>query len=200
MYVKLNSYYASYLKIRYGIPLMFPKMSALNQCVESFLVNNPMSARLTDFCCTQIMIEGNENIVADGSDNCKRLPCKERILFVPVELPCELIRFGKTVLTGPTWQLSNSGTVLFRKLVKNEFWIAFSSFWNDCKFRAERMNEKASIECAVSDFAVQYEIDMKEFENILRYWQRIRISVANEIEARREALEEKTGRFLEYTT
>lgn len=198
MYVKLNSYYASFLKIRYGVPLMFPKMSALNQCVESFLVNNPTSIWSTFFCCTQIMFEGNDNLITDCRNDDIQDPDK-RLLFVPVSLPQELVRFGRTFVTGPTWQLSNRGTEVFRKLVKHDFWISFSAFWEDCRFRAERLGEKASIEDVISDFAIQYDISMKEYENLLRYWRRIRNTISEDIEARRKWLEQNTGRFFEYT-
>lgn len=200
MYVKLNTYYASFLRVKYGNPVLFPKMSSLNQCVESYLINNPTSAFLNKFCYTQVMFEGNKDVSVLNFMDDGQITEYKQYLFIPVAIPHELVRFGKTIPTGPTWQLSNSGITGFRQLVKNDFWITFSSFWNDCKFRAERLGERANIECAISDFAVQYDINMKEYENLLRYWRRIRISINNEIEARRDILEQRTGKALEYTT
>lgn len=198
MYVRLSRYYINYLTTRYGNPVLFPAMIPISQYVDRFLVNNPTMCRLTPFSFSNAAFHHKEQNPLFTIN--AYLPDKEeRSEFVAIVIPDEVYRNGSVVNTSNTWQLSAPGAVQFRKQVKRDFWIAFSQFYDDCMHRAQRLGDKVTIENAITDFISIYNIEMKEFENMVRYWGRLRNQMQNEIEKRRDRLEAQTGNVFVYT-
>lgn len=198
MYVRLSLYYINYLTTRYGNPVMFPSMMPLSQYVERYLVNNPTMCRLTPFSFSETAFNYKEQNSLFHVN--AYLPEKEaRDEFVAIVMPAELIRNGTIVNPTSTWQLSAPGTVQFRKQVTRDFWMSFSQFHDDCQHRAQRLNDKVTTEDIVTDFITIHNIEMSEYENMLRYWRRNRNRMKDEIEERRNRLEAQTGNVFCYT-
>lgn len=199
MYVRLSKHYIQYLKTKYGDPILFPIMSPLNLCIERYLVNNPTMKELTTFSYSELAM--NPTACHDDiSYACiPQLTYKERLEYVAVVIPNELIRPSRIINTSSTWQLSAVGAKMFRKQVKRDFWICLSNFYDDCRYRSQRMNFSLTFEDVVSDFITLYNIGMENFDNIIRGWRRIRYDIKNEVENHRDYLENKTDRSFFYT-
>lgn len=199
MYVRLSKHYIQYLKTKYGDPVLLPIMSPLNLCIERYLVNNPTMKELTTFSYSELAM----NPTAwhdDISYVCiPKLTYKERLEYVAVVIPDELIRPGRIIKTSNSWQLSAVGAKMFRKQVKRDFWICLSNFNDDCRYRSQRMNFSLTFEDVVSDFITLYNIEMENFDNIIRSWRRIRYDIKNEVENHRDYIENKTNRSFFYT-
>lgn len=197
-YIRLSSYYASYLKTRYGCPAILPSMLPISQYMDRYLVNNPLMEKITAFCFSEAAFEYNEN------NTCFRisgyLPDKDdRSEFVPVVISSDSMCVAHRVIGASTWQLSYTGSVMFRKQLKKDFWVQFSRFYDDCSFRSRRIGEVSTFEEITSDFMVMYNIDMKEYENLKRYWYRHNAKMEEEVEERRKLLESQTGNNFHYT-
>ncbi len=198
VYLRLNSYYIGYMKVKYGVPCLFPAMSALSLCLERYLVNNPTLRLITPFCHSEAAFHAEHN----GTllfDNVPHLTAEERASYLPIAIPNEIIRPSGTVSTSATWQLSAPGTKMLRKQVKRDFWVAFSDFYDDCRYRAQRQNSTVTLDEAISDFASIYNIDMKEADTIYRNWFRLQKNMKAEIEDRRELMEKQSNNVLFYT-
>lgn len=198
MYVRLSSHFIQFLKTRYGTPALFPTVSTLSLCVERYLVNNPTMAEITPFSYSEAAFHQKPD---DGlfSINAPCLTDEQRSEFVAVVIPSEIIRPGGAVKTSSTWQLSSAGAKMFRRQVKRDFWVYFSNFYDECRYRAQRMNETATFEDIASDFLTIHGIGMNEYDKIKRSWLRIRHEIKNEIENHRALLEEQTNRAFYYT-
>ena len=198
IYVKFSEYYIRYLTTRYGSPVVFPTMSACALVLERYLLNNPVMSSLTEFCYSKAAFHAADTGNLFSAIE-QRTPIEERELFIPIVIPDELIRTGQTLRTGSTWQLTFIGARALRKEVKRDLWVNFSRFNDDCAHRASRLGEKVTLEEVLSDFIVMYNIDMKEYTNMLRYWYRIQSAMKSAIERNREFLEDKTGNTFVYT-
>ncbi len=198
VYLRLNSYYIGYMKVKYGVPCLFPAMSALNLCLERYLINNPTMRLITPFCYSEAAFHAEHNGIL-SLENAPRLTAEQRAAYLPITIPDEIIRGSGSVSTSATWQLSAPGAKMLRKQVKRDFWIAFSDFYEDCRYRAQRQNNTVTLDEAISDFTSIYNIDMKESDTIYRNWFRLQKSMKAEIEDRRELMEKQSGNVLLYT-
>ena len=198
VYVRLSKYYISFLTTRYGSPVMFPTMNPVNQCLERYLVNNPTLGHITPFSFSEQAFQYKENNPLFTAD--VYVPEYEvRSEYIGIVMPNEIYRNGTLINTSNTWQLSSVGAVQVRKQIKREFWMAFSQIYDDCVYRASRLGEKVTTENIATDFISLYNIEMSEYENMMRYWRRFRDQLNGEIEDRREHLENKTGNIFAYT-
>lgn len=198
MYVKLSSYYANYLKTRYGDPIVFHDKSIAKQCIYLYIVQNQTMRCITPFCVSESAFNyKDEN--QPFTINAYRPDIEERKQFVAITIPKEVIRFNRIVETSSYWQLSSSGTQLFRNEIKNEFWTNFSFFYDDCRLRSQKLGYSVTFEDVMSDFMVMHNIDMKIYENMMRYWYRILPEMQNRAQLRRDSLETKTGCVFTYT-
>lgn len=198
VYVKVSGYYAQFLKTVYGNPVSFPRMSSEYMCIERYLVNNPSMTLITPLCYSDMAFnykEGNGLFSLSGSTP----DPEEYSQFIPIVIPDELMKAGNLVPTSPSWQLSLPGVTKLRKLISRNFWMSFSRFHEECKFRAANMNETCGTEAITSDFMGMYNIDMADYENLLRYWRRTRQKMQQEIEQNRELVEACTGNAFFYT-
>ena len=116
-----------------------------------------------------------------------------------IEIPDEVMYGNKMVKVDKFFQLNPQGTRLLRKEIKNEFWMAFSQFRDECVFRAARINETVNTEDAMSDFMNIYDIDMRYFESLMRNWWRVKRKIKDGIDSRREDMEDKSGNVFLYT-
>lgn len=198
VYVKLSKYYINFLTTRYGSPVLFPTINPVNQCMERYLVNNPTLGRITPFSFSQQAFSYNENNPLFTAD-VYTPEQHERSEYLAIVMPDEIYRNGTLVKTSDTWQLSSVGAVQIRKQIKTEFWVAFAQMYDDCVYRAQRLGEKVTTENIATDFITLHNIEMSEYENMMRYWRRVRDQMNGEIENRREELETRTGNVFTYT-
>lgn len=197
-FLKVPDYQKKYLEIRYGSPVCFPQASMMQLYLRRYLVRNSTMKRITDFSCS--------NAAFNLTSSCPTIfteyqPIKddERADFVEIEIPDEVMYGNKMVKVDKFFQLNPQGTRLLRKEIKNEFWMAFSQFRDECIFRASRINETVNTEDAMSDFMNIYDIDMKSFDNLMRNWWRVKRKIKDGIDSRREDMEDKSGNVFLYT-
>jgi hypothetical protein len=197
-FLKVNDYQKKYLEMRYGSPVCFPSGSIMQLYLRRFLVRNATMKRITDFSCSSAAF----NFKPSGplfSSEYQLIKDNERAEYIEIETPDEVMYGGKMVKVDKFFQLNPQGTRLLRKEIKNEFWIAFSQFRDDCIFRASRLNETVTTEDAMSDFMNIYDIDMKYFDTLMRNWWRVKHKMKDVIESRRDDMEDKSGNVFLYT-
>lgn len=197
-YLKVSDYYKSYLEIKYGKPVLFPYNSMLNVYINRFLIENRSLQLFKGFSVCSAIFNYDPSKSSCLLD-IKPLTDEEKKEYVELVMPQEIFVGNGVVKVNQFFQLQQSGERLVRKEIKRDFWIAFSQFYDDCMFRASRIGENVSAEDIMSDFMNLYNIDMSKFDNMMRYWWRIRAKIIDEIEARRTYLENKTGNSLIYT-
>jgi hypothetical protein len=172
-------------------------MSVEMQCVQQYLHPNPTLALVTRFCYSEAMFCAHAHVSVNA---CELPTAEERGQYVAIRMPETVVRHGEPMAVTATWQLSSPGATLLRKIISRRFWMDFSAFLEDCKYRAARMGENCGIEAAMNDFIALHGIDVAEYDNLLRYWRRNRESLRAGIEKRRESMEERTGQTLVYTS
>lgn len=197
-FLKVPDYQKKYLEIRYGSPVCFPQASMMQLYLRRYLVRNSTMKRITDFSCSSAaynLTSSSPTIFTEYQ------PIKddERADFVEIEIPDEVMYGNKMVKVDKFFQLNPQGTRLLRKEIKNEFWMAFSQFRDECIFRAARINETVNTEDAMSDFMNIYDIDMRYFESLMRNWWRVKRRIKDGIDSRREDMEDKSGNVFLYT-
>lgn len=197
-FLKVPDYQKKYLEIRYGSPVCFPQASMMQLYLRRYLVRNSTMKRITDFSCSSAAFNRNTSIPTIFTEY-QPIKDEERAEFVEIEIPDEVMYGNKMVKVDKFFQLNPQGTRLLRKEIKNEFWMAFSQFRDECIFRASRIKETAYTEDIMSDFMNMYNIDIKNFETLLRNWRRMRTFIIGNIENKREELEDKSGNVFLYT-
>lgn len=200
MYVKLSVYLRQYLRSRYGKDVVIiPFMSPIYSCMEQYLVNNYSMTRISTKVCTQRMY--NYNGTSDLFDHTPAVVMDEaeKQEYVAVQLPERIFKGGLVIGTSDNWQLSNTGFVEFNKLVKREFWMECMKFVDECFASARIQNQRTTRENAISDFMVAMDIPMKYYENMIRYYNRMKNKIHSDIGNRREWLESLNDSALTYT-
>lgn len=197
-FLKVPDYQKKYLEMRYGSPVCFPQASMMQLYLRRYLVRNSTMKRITDFSCSSAAF----NITSSSPTiftEYQPIKDEERAEFVEIEIPDEVMYGNKMVKVDKFFQLNPQGTRLLRKEIKNEFWMAFSQFRDECIFRAARINETVNTEDAMSDFMNIYDIDMRYFESLMRNWWRVKRKIKDGIDSRREDMEDKSGNVFLYT-
>ena len=200
MYVKLSVYLRQYLRSRYGKNVVIlPLMSALSACIDQYLVNNYSMVQLSPNVCSQRMFNNKKT-----SDLFEYTPSfimeeSEKQKYIAIQLPGRIYRAGLLMRTSDNWQLSNTGFVEFNKLVKKEFWVECMKFVDECFASARIQGIRTTRENAISDFMVAMDIPMLYYENMIRYYKRMKNRISDDIEKRREWLEGLNDTALTYT-
>lgn len=197
-FLKVPDYQKKYLEIRYGSPVCFPQASMMQLYLRRYLVRNSTMKRITDFSCSSAAFNLTSSSPTIFSEY-QPINDDERAEFVEIEIPDEVMYGNKMVKVDKFFQLNPQGTKLLRKEIKNEFWMAFSQFRDECIFRAARINETVNTEDAMSDFMNIYDIDMRFFESLMRNWWRVKRKIKDGIDSRREDMEDKSGNVFLYT-
>lgn len=197
-FLKVPDYQKKYLEIRYGSPVCFPQASMMQLYLRRYLVRNSTMKRITDFSCSSAAFNLTSSSPTIFTEY-QPIKDDERADFVEIEIPDEVMYGNKMVKVDKFFQLNPQGTRLLRKEIKNEFWMAFSQFRDECIFRAARINETVNTEDAMSDFMNIYDIDMRYFESLMRNWWRVKRKIKDGIDSRREDMEDKSGNVFLYT-
>lgn len=197
-FLKVSDYQKKYLEIRYGSPVCFPQASMMQLYLRRYLVRNSTMKRITNFSCSSAAFNLTSSSPTIFSEY-QPIKDEERAEFVEIEIPDEVMYGNKMVKVDKFFQLNPQGTRLLRKEIKNEFWMAFSQFRDECIFRAARINETVNTEDAMSDFMNIYDIDMRYFESLMRNWWRVKRKIKDGIDSRREDMEDKSGNVFLYT-
>lgn len=197
-FLKVTDYQKKYLETRYGSPVCFPSCSMIQLMLRRYLVRNASMKRITDFSFSSSAFSYEPSGTMFLSEY-QSLTDEEKKSFIEMELPEEVLYGNKAVRVDQFFQLSASGARRIRNEIKNEFWLAFSSFRDDCLFRAARIGETLTTEDIMSDFMNVYDIDMKSYDSLMRNWWRVKPKIKDRIEGKRDELEEKSGNVFIYT-
>lgn len=197
-YLKVSDYYRSYLLSKYGNVVCFPTTTGAYDLIYRSVVNNGSMSPLTPFAFSEAaFVYKRDNAVFDINIS---LPSEEeRENFIAIGMPSVVYRFGKPVETGNTWQISRFGAVELRKMILREFWQDMLEFIDDCFTRARIQGLKVTRENAIADFMSMHNINMKHYENIVRYGQRFRKRRIVEIEQTRTMIEDRLDVQFTYT-
>ena len=201
-YIRLPELYRDYFRTKFGNPAIFSPSSEMQFLLRTQLVNNPTLRKQETTRNTMSFSDRAFNYASKGQaiDATICMPCEEeREEFVAVLIPEEVVHYNSVVPTSDTWQMTANGVRRLRELIKEDFWRELSRFSEECNYRARISGEKVTREEIVSDFITMYNIPMTSYENFLRYETRHRVSAANDIEKKRNALEVQTGNRFTYT-
>lgn len=198
-YVKLSPIYLEYLKIKYqSCPVQFSSVEEIGRCIERYIVNNPALKPITSFSYCEQAYE--QAVAGNGTHSEPMIPLHEELpMLLPVVLPASVFRFGGSVSTSSTWQLTKEGAVEFRRLVKVAFWADCFKFIDECFTRARINGERVTREGAIADFMIAYNIPMSEHPNMVRYDKRERVKMMRDIENKRDEMERKSSQPFFYT-
>lgn len=200
MYVKLSVYLRQYLKSRYGKDtVILPLMNPLYSCMEQYLVNNYSMSVISSRACSQRMYIGNGTTDLFERGSSFKLDDAEKQEFIAIQLPERIFKGGLLMNTSDNWQLSNTGAIEFNKLVKREFWTECMKFVDECFTAARIQGTRTTRENAISDFMVAMDIPMQHYENLIRYYKRMKNWMRADIEKRREWIESLNSTALTYT-
>ncbi|MBM6865722.1 hypothetical protein H6A66_11160 [Bacteroides caecigallinarum] len=197
-FLKVPDYQKKYLEMRYGSPVCFPQASMMQLYLRRYLVRNSTMKRITDLSCSSAAFNLTSSTPTIFTEY-QPIKDDERAEFVEIEIPDEVMYGNKMVKVDKFFQPNPQGTRLLRKEIRNEFWMAFSQFRDECIFRAARINETVNTEDAMSDFMNIYDIDMRYFESLMRNWWRVKRKIKDGIDSRREDMEDKSGNVFLYT-
>lgn len=202
-FVKLSPHYRAYLRSLYGdVVLQFPVSSRLYAVFEQGLIcNNRMRTLSQLACCASLFMQktAQHPHASDAPFVPKLLSDAEKNEFVAIEMPAIVVRSPSVYTTNSFWQLSYKGASDFRKAVKTEFWMECLQFIGSCHTEAAIKGTTVSIENAISDFMMAYQIPMELYENMLRYYRRSKIELQKQIERTRIRLESVNNVPLCYT-
>lgn len=197
-FLKVSDYYKRYFEIKYGAPVRFPRNSVLGLYMQTHLFRDTDFSGITEFSYNEIafwMTSGKDLF----SLNLNILNDSEKKEFLEIEMPEVIYRSYGEVQVDEYFHLSVRGCKKIRNELKVQFWMDFSKFHDECMFLAHRNGEVIYSEDIMSEFMNQYDIDMKIFESMMRYWRRFKSRTNEEIEGRRQLLEKRTGRLFVYT-
>lgn len=197
-YLKVSDYYRSYLLSKYGEVVYFPTTTQAYDLIYRSIVNNGSMSALTPFAFSEAAFNYDRSNELFDIDICLP-PHDERKSFISIAMPNVVSRFGKTSEVGSTWQINRYGAIELRKLITREFWQDLLEFVDECFTRARINGIDITRENAISDFMSVNDIDMKWYENIIRYNKRFRRRRIKEIEQNRELLEQKLDAQFTYT-
>lgn len=199
-YIKLSVHLRQYIRSRYGKSVVIlPLYSPLYGCLEQYLVNNACLHPITDRSCSQYAFTcPSDTVLPDGRDFFKPQQ-DEKDEYVALLMPEYIYRFCGKIPVSPFWQLSRPGTVEFNRLVKAEFWRECIRFIDECFTSARMQGTKMTRKAAISDFMTAYDIPMSYYENIIRYDQRIRKEIIEDVDKRRAWMERLNDTVMTYT-
>lgn len=194
-YLKVSPYLKSWIECKYGKLISFQPMTQHHSCLCRCLVNNASMANLTEFCYNEASFnyQNRDSFFVSGPRE------EDRNLFIAIELPPTVRRGFTERSTNRYWQLSKSGAIEMRRIIKTEFMMELFKFIDDCFTRARINGTRTGREQAVDDFITMYDIDMSWRETLIRYDQRDRKKILRAIEEQREQIEKLYDRQFCYT-
>lgn len=196
-FIRVSSYVRRYFYIKYGTPVVLPMGHPMYQLMMRHLVYNPTLERISkqssnrasmDPAIRSTIHELQVHAQADDSDE-----------LMEVAMPDTIIRTGVAKQTNWYYQLDNAGARLFRKEAKSEYWQEMQLFIRQCFIRSANRGEKVSREEAISDFMIAYGIPMSHYESMVRCERRERRRLEEEIEQRRDFMEQRINDIFIYT-
>lgn len=198
-YVRMSVHLRQFLRIKYGgEPLEFPEGHSLNSVLDKCLVRNPLMKPLSTRSYSEAAFEYEEKGQIDDIEN--DAPSEQdRVEFICVALPEVVMKYSMCVKTDGFWQLSKVGVQRFSQEANNEFWNDCMNFIKECFTRAQARCQRMTIEDAISDFMLAYDIPMECYENMLRYQRRMSIRIGNEIDEKRKMMQRRSGTAFIYT-
>lgn len=198
-YLRVEPYMHGYLKAQYGgFPLLFPEFHLIPSIIESRIAVNASLKQVTELCYSQAAFEYDR----DGKvfDINIGTPHPDRVEeYISIQLPESVQRRNGIVKVGKNWQLNKNGASLVRQVIKDEFWTALSLFIEDCIKRSRVTGDYVTIENAISDFMMVYDIPMEELDNMVKGERRKRQAMYEDIKLRRDRIEAATGNKFYYT-
>lgn len=194
-YLKVSPYLKSWIECKYGRIISFQPMTQAHVSLSRYIVNNASMVNLTDFAYSDAAFnyQSKDSFFACTPSD------EDRNQFIAIELPKNVWRGFNNVETNRYWQLSKSGAVEMRRIIKNEFMMELFKFIDDCFTRARINGTRTGREQAVDDFITMYDIDMSWRETLIRYDQRDRKKMLQAIEEHREQIEKLYDRQFCYT-
>lgn len=194
-YLKVSPYLKSWMECKYGRIISFQPMTQSYLCLSRYIVNNVSMTGLTDFSFSDAAF----NYQNKDSFFVSRPSEEDKNLFIAIEIPKFVWRGLKNIETSRYWQLSKTGAIELRRIIKNEFMMELFKFIDDCFTRARINGTRTGREQAVDDFITMYDIDMSWRETLIRYDQRDRKKMLQAIEENREMIEKTYDRQFCYT-
>jgi hypothetical protein len=194
-YLKVSSYLKSWIECKYGKIVAFQPMTQHQSCLCRYLVNNASMSNLTEFCYSEAAFsyQNRDSFFVSGPRE------EEKDQFIAIEIPKTIWKGFNELMTSRYWQLSKTGAIEMRRIIKNEFMVELFKFIDDCFTRARINGTKTGREQAVDDFITMYNIDMSWRETLIRYDQRDRKKMLQAIEEHRELTEKLYDRQFCYT-
>lgn len=197
-FLKVSPFLRSYLERKYGNPVQFPVGTIYYTFMQRSLVDNPGFRKLSDFSYSYAAFSTiNNDCLFKVTAN--QLSEDEKKNFVEIAMPTELYRVYGNVTPSSTYEISATGAKAMRAEIKREFWIDFSKFYDECKFRASRINEEVTLKNTMSDYIILNQIDMGELDKLLKYWRRWKIWMKEDVDQKRDRAEMESGILLENT-
>lgn len=194
-YLKVSPYLKSWIECKYGKVIAFQPMTPHHSFLCRCLVNNASMSKLTEFCYSDAAFnyQNKDSFFVSGPTE------EERNQFIAIEIPKMIWKGFNELPTNQYWQLSKTGAVEIRRLIKNDFMMELFKFIDDCFTRARINGTKTGREQAVDDFITMYDIDMSWRETLIRYDKRDRKKMLQAIEEHRELTEKLYDRQFCYT-
>ena len=196
-FLKLSPYLKCFVERKYGNPVQFPVGSIYYTFMQRSLVNNPSFKKLSDFSYSSVAFNMSSGSLFTVGMN--HLSEDEKKNFVEIVMPAKLYRIYGNVIPSSTYEISPTGAKAMRAEIKREFWIDFSKFYDECKFRAGRIDEEVTLKNSMADFIILNQIDMGDLDKLLKYWHRWKSWMKNDTERKRENAESELGVLLENT-
>lgn len=196
-FIRVSSYVRRYFYVKYGSPVVLPMSHPMYQLMLRNLVYNPTLECISKQSSNRASMDPairstiHELQVHAQADECDEL--------MEVVMPDTIIRTGVAKQTNWYYQLDNAGSRLFRKEAKNEYWQEMQLFIRQCFIRSANRGEKVSREEAISDFMIAYGIPMSHYESMVRCERRERRRLEEEIEQRRDFMEQRINDIFLYT-
>lgn len=197
-FLKVTDYQKKYLEMKYGSPVCFPSGSMIQLYLRRYLVRNATMKHISNFSCSYAAFHYKPSGPLFSSEY-QLIKEEERKEYIEIEVPDEVMYGGKLVKVDQFFQLNPQGERSIRKEIKNEFWMGFSQFRDECIFRAARTGDSVNTEYIMSDFMNMCDIDMGQFENMMRNWWRVKSRMFKRIESKRDEVEDKKGITFFYT-
>lgn len=200
-YIRMSEYFKRFYIVKYGgEPVRFPENHTLQVVLEENLCENRDLRLLTKECFSRMAFHYDR----DGKIFDLDIACPDedrKSEYLEVCIPDMIYnRRGLPKQTSDCWQLNKTGAERFRFAIKNEFWSDCIDFIRDCKARGAAIGEDVTIENAMSDFMLMYDIPMSHYESMLKAERRARLhSRPDEAKKKHQLLEEKTGNVFIYT-
>lgn len=194
-YLKVSPYLKSWIECKYGKVIAFQPMTPHYSCLCRYIVNNVSMSPLTEFSYSEAAFSfpsKDSFFVGTPSE-------EDRASMIAIELPPSVWRGFNLMETNRYWQLSKSGAVEMRRIIKNDFMMDLFKFIDECFTRARLNGTRTGREQAVDDFITMHDIDMNWRETLIRYDQRDRKKMLQAIEEHREQTEKMYDRQYCYT-